>query len=563
MAFDFRGLGILPVSAPGRLQRTCAACAAKDGELQRKATDGAPAASSAPRPVHAVLQSPGRPLDTAVRRFMEPRFGHDFSQVRIHTDPAAAGSAAQVNARAYTVGHDVVFGAGQFTPDTAAGRRLLAHELCHVIQQGAGAGAGQLAAQPLTVSNPSDAAEAEADRAADEVMRMPRPAASGRRPAAHDPVRAVQQSPRTPVSGASGARVLRRVGNTPVLQRQTGPGSSASNPPPGYQEAAHPPSFRVKIIAHASPRWRGAHSTAQADRLNLELSKRRAAAVEAQVLEDFGRAFPQGTSVSVDTVIDDQPDGTLGVKAEAHGDRDTLREAHGNRRDNAPGLRRVDVIIDTDQRISGLAGASKPALRSSTASSFWHVKVEGVVGLSLGWTFETIILKLINDKTGESMQGEVKTKFGGGLRGASAKAGIGGSPKGFYTDHPVHFQDFDGVYVRLSTVGVSFVVGYSSTFISFVGMGSGAESIDIGGWSAGMQAGIGGSVASGKLHFSGRYPPTSVPIKGTDITQVPYERLETGGYKYSVFFPTQSAEVTKVEASILDSFIQSVVSSRW
>lgn len=162
---------VLPASAPARLLRKCHACAAKDDELQRKATDAAPAASSVSGSVHAVLRSPGRPLDTAARRFMEPRFGHDFSQVRVHTDASAVRSAAEVNARAYTVGRDVVFGAGQFTPDTAAGQRLLAHELTHVIQQGSGA--GHLAAQPLTISSPSDTAEVEADRSADEVMRMP------------------------------------------------------------------------------------------------------------------------------------------------------------------------------------------------------------------------------------------------------------------------------------------------------------------------------------------------------------------------------------------------------
>jgi hypothetical protein len=70
---------------------------------------------------------------------MEPRFGHDFGHVRVHTDAAAVRSATEVNARAYTVGRDVVFGAGQFTPDTDAGRRLLAHELSHVIQQSSGA----------------------------------------------------------------------------------------------------------------------------------------------------------------------------------------------------------------------------------------------------------------------------------------------------------------------------------------------------------------------------------------------------------------------------------------
>jgi hypothetical protein len=88
--------------------------------------------------VHEVLSSSGRPLDAATRAVMEPRFGHDFSRVRVHFDKAAERSARQLHARAYTVGQHIVFGAGQFSSGTHEGRRLLAHELAHVIQQGDG-----------------------------------------------------------------------------------------------------------------------------------------------------------------------------------------------------------------------------------------------------------------------------------------------------------------------------------------------------------------------------------------------------------------------------------------
>lgn len=92
------------------------------------------AGTAAPPIVHEVLRSPGQPLDTAARAFMEPRFGHDFSQVRIHTNAQAAESAAAVNAVAYTVGHDVVFSRGKFAPGSTEGKKLLAHELAHVSQ---------------------------------------------------------------------------------------------------------------------------------------------------------------------------------------------------------------------------------------------------------------------------------------------------------------------------------------------------------------------------------------------------------------------------------------------
>lgn len=85
--------------------------------------------------VHEVLRSPGQPLDPATRAFMEPRFGHNFSKVRVHTDTKAAESASAVNALAYTVGQNIIFGAGSFAPESYSGRALLAHELIHVLQQ--------------------------------------------------------------------------------------------------------------------------------------------------------------------------------------------------------------------------------------------------------------------------------------------------------------------------------------------------------------------------------------------------------------------------------------------
>lgn len=89
-----------------------------------------------PPSLKQALRSPGRPLDPAVRSFMEPRFGRDFNQVRIHTGGQAAVSADHLNARAYTIGQNIVFGRSQYAFGAREGRRLLAHELTHTIQQG-------------------------------------------------------------------------------------------------------------------------------------------------------------------------------------------------------------------------------------------------------------------------------------------------------------------------------------------------------------------------------------------------------------------------------------------
>lgn len=98
-----------------------------------------PAARPAPRAVHAALESPSHPLDGATRAFFEPRFGRDLSQVRVHTGAVAAASAAALDAAAYTVGHALFFARDHYDPHSVAGKRLLAHELAHVIQQRSGA----------------------------------------------------------------------------------------------------------------------------------------------------------------------------------------------------------------------------------------------------------------------------------------------------------------------------------------------------------------------------------------------------------------------------------------
>jgi outer membrane protein OmpA-like peptidoglycan-associated protein len=103
-------------------------------QLQRRDTTQVEPTTMPPI-VHEVLRSPGQPLDPATRTYMEPRFGYDFSQVRVHNDARAAESARAVDALAYTVGRDVVFGAGQYAPSIDAGCKLMAHELTHVVQQ--------------------------------------------------------------------------------------------------------------------------------------------------------------------------------------------------------------------------------------------------------------------------------------------------------------------------------------------------------------------------------------------------------------------------------------------
>jgi hypothetical protein len=160
------------------LQRKCACggSAGSEGECEecrkkkvlRRRAANTHSLSSVPPIVNEVLSSPGHPLDAGTRAFMESRFGHDFSQVRVHDDALAAESARAVNARAYTVGRDIAFASGQYQASTPEGAALLAHELAHTVQQGS-FHCASVGASPIVASE-NDSLEREAASAASAVV---------------------------------------------------------------------------------------------------------------------------------------------------------------------------------------------------------------------------------------------------------------------------------------------------------------------------------------------------------------------------------------------------------
>jgi hypothetical protein len=203
----------------GVLQRKCACgnhalggqceICGKESEapMQRKAV-GSAEAHEAPPIVHEALSSPGQPLDAETRAFFEPRFGHDFSDVRAHTDAIAARSARAVDARAYTFASHIAFADGAYNPQTDEGRHLLAHELAHTLQQEGNSNSIKRSSnQALEINKANAPAEREADRITAEVME-------GRR-----------------VSSPSGI-------HAPTLSRQPAGGAGAESQRPASQRNA-------------------------------------------------------------------------------------------------------------------------------------------------------------------------------------------------------------------------------------------------------------------------------------------------------------------------------------
>lgn len=138
---------VMRMPEPPLVQRACAKCEGEETRVQRKfvadtirrfadTKQATQSASAETGDYITATRGGGSPLSTSTRSFMETRFGRDFGDVRVHHDADASRTARSLSARAFTVGADVYFGAGEYAPETAEGRKLLAHELTHTIQQG-------------------------------------------------------------------------------------------------------------------------------------------------------------------------------------------------------------------------------------------------------------------------------------------------------------------------------------------------------------------------------------------------------------------------------------------
>lgn len=161
--------------SPG-LEGECDECRNRPPRRQRRAVNRT-GPDAVPPIVYEVLRSPGEQLDGATRATMQSRLGHDFSRVRVHADAKGAESARAVAARAYTVGDRIVFARGRYEPHTAAGRRLLAHEMTHVVQQ-RGVAPGPTLSPLLRMGSVEDPAEREARHTEDLIAPSPSPSAA-------------------------------------------------------------------------------------------------------------------------------------------------------------------------------------------------------------------------------------------------------------------------------------------------------------------------------------------------------------------------------------------------
>jgi hypothetical protein len=131
-----------PTSNINNIQRKCAGCTKEDELVQKKSSGATPEVTPSINSNIQSLQGGGQPLSKSERSFFEPRMGQDFSGVRIHADSKAADTAQTIQAKAFTLGNNIVFNTGQYSPNNQEGKKLLAHELTHVVQQNGGTNVG-------------------------------------------------------------------------------------------------------------------------------------------------------------------------------------------------------------------------------------------------------------------------------------------------------------------------------------------------------------------------------------------------------------------------------------
>jgi hypothetical protein len=333
---------------------------------------------------------------------------------------------------------------------------------------------------------------------------------------------------------------------------------------PGHEERSDEPKFSVLIVAHASPRWRASKDADDADSRNWKLSQQRSIEVHSKVEEILSDLIGSNTNVKIDDKIE--------IESEARGSSETLQEAKGNRYDNSPNLRRVNVIIQSDQQISGVAGASIERSWNTipTKTRFWYINGNASMNVSeKGGTVGFLNVTLINSVSGQSMTGNIvfigHASNVNPLPGASAS--IPGDPTSFYTNEQVDFVDFQDSSVLLKSVQITplppIPFGYEFAYLTFLAPEPirGSIEIDISSWNVAMPD-IGESITFGKLLLQGGYPPKTIPVSPIDYSPVPYERTKHEKDILKVTFSTGSFTLDPLNEEMLEVFIKSFIESK-
>jgi hypothetical protein len=508
-------------SAPDSVGTTPGKRALTRGLVQRRSADGSVTdhrdSADVVETAARGFDGPSRPLPHADR--IQASFGrHDVSGVNAHVGGGAAAAAQDLGAHAYAMGNDVAF---QRDPDL----HTAAHEAAHVVQQRSGVYLKD------GLGDSGDVYERHADSVADAV------------------VRGESAEPLLDAFAGGGGTGVQRINDTATT------------------------SVSAHVTGHASPRWESPRGRPR-EELNRGLSQARADAVQLYLREMLNNAFaarglPVEVGVVCRSVEDDSAPPAPVTTGEARGSDDTLVEAAGDTRANDRSMRRVDIRVSVTWHIAGeapttsMAETTVPEQCDPNATDQWAVSI-GLSGggghAGVGGAFAVGRLK--NRLTNQTAAGQfVGGGLGVGLQTPGVTPDSWGGYTDFQTDRPVTFEDFDGAVARLTTLGAGVFVGYCLAYLSFPTLG--ANSIDVGGFTAGNLGADGGTnVGVWNVHNAPGAICTPEHVVQSEVVDAnPYTHDVPNGMTHAVYFETGSSEVTDLELGRLQTFVDALMAN--
>lgn len=349
-------------------------------------------------------------------------------------------------------------------------------------------------------------------------------------------------------SGAANAAIQRAAASPSA-------GQSTQSPPPRreteYRVRCDEDVYRVRIVGHASPRWRHPQPETPAER-NLALSWERARAVENAVRNLFLQRLGTGGGArfGFQCVADEH---ASSLEATAAGSAQTVAEAGGDMAANDPELRRVDVLIETEQTVQTTTEQERTR-ELPTRTNQWAVKVIAVEAAGAGPAGSTGIAELKNRRTGQKAEGSwLAGGFGGGYELPIPTVAPDAAWAPFETSKPLTFEDFSGTMARLIHIDAGIgPAGYSVAYFSFPSYMS--EGVSVSGFIM-NQWGVGGSATLGAWGFIDDIPE---PPTETETVEVTSSHTVGTSYGHQVFFPTESAHIPGDELTRLMQFVNSL-----
>ena len=436
-------------------------------------------------------KEPGRPLDRDRRKELEAVFGQDLGSVVLHFGNQHLLDA--LRARGVCWQHHI------FLPSEDCDAATVAHEIAHAAQWLRCGGDGR--ARPGSISRPDDACEREADRFAHGILMHRQATTAG----------VVEPRSAEFLLDSVSARLL----------------------------------VECEIVGHASPRWRAARSEQDRVRNNDRLSQQRADAL-AGVFAKQLREHLKGYSLEFrynQTVADANslPQQTVLVGAAGRGQRESIVLAGGNKSADDQIYRRADLNV----KVARMTQEEVPTVVTSKTSSkhkWWYVGVGLTFSVGYGAPTASFLRLKLTNFFGQTAEGSIVTGGGGWSYLPFAAAKSWSDDSSFITNRPVEFNDFHGCHVQYNSASVPVGVfyAYNWSYLTFRGMGAGADSIPVGGWESGID--FGGTLNEGILILD-HVPPGYIITDQAGTVTNKSEWITT--HNLQVFFEDGKADLSK------------------